>query len=231
MIDAGRPLSEIMNEAKRLSAEDLPRCGGHSAGQQTIERSNAALCNEEDTGEQLAFTRAAVAPLQTRGELRRIWPITAVILLSTATGLAGTAHVPRPTPITTTNTPATTPTPALLPIRSPADASTASDREPSGLTAAQIKALVQRGTTLLARGDLARARLVYEPAVRAGDAQAAVYLGATYDRYFLKRGLGRAVRGDLRLAEYWYQRARELSASRDAEAQLGNGGKRSEAYR
>jgi len=90
---------------------------------------------------------------------------------------------------------------------------------------------VQRGTTLLARGDLAGARLAYEPAVRAGNAQAAVYLGATYDPYFLKGGLGRAVQGDLKMAEYWYRRARELSASSDAEARPGNSGRRLEGYR
>src|SRR5262249_59058898 len=131
--------------------------------------------------EQRAVRRPAVARFPGRGGLRGIWPITAVILLSAATGLTGTAHVPSPTPIATTGTPAPTPTSALLPIRSPADPIAAGDQEPSPLTATQIKALVKRGTTLLANGDLAGARLAYEPAVRAGDAQTAASPAATYD--------------------------------------------------
>jgi TPR repeat protein len=84
---------------------------------------------------------------------------------------------------------------------------------------------VERGTALVGSGDVAAARLYYEPAVNAGDAQAAIYLGETYDPHFLKRArFAKAVRGDARIAEYWYRRARELGSS-DAEDRLNATGR------
>ena len=85
--------------------------------------------------------------------------------------------------------------------------------------------MVDRGSTLVGSGDLASARLFYEPAVNAGDAKAAIYLGATYDPSFLKMArFGNGVRGDRDRAAYWYRRAGELGSS-EAEARLRTIGK------
>ena len=80
-------------------------------------------------------------------------------------------------------------------------------------------ALVTRGDTFFAAGDLASARLFYEHAVAAGNAVAALRLGGTFDPGFLARaGIGR-VQGDAAIALYWYRRARDLGNS-DAEILL-----------
>jgi TPR repeat protein len=72
--------------------------------------------------------------------------------------------------------------------------------------------LVERGDRLFGVGDIASARLFYERAADAGDGQAALRLGETYDPAFLERAQLR-VQGDRALAVFWYQRARELGAS------------------
>jgi TPR repeat protein len=53
-------------------------------------------------------------------------------------------------------------------------------------------------------------RLFYERAAAAGDAQAALRWGATYDRHSC---VARA-RSDEAMAAYWYRRARELAPSK-----------------
>jgi hypothetical protein len=74
-------------------------------------------------------------------------------------------------------------------------------------------ALMQRGDALFALGDVAAARLYYERAADAGEAQAAVRLGGTYDPAFLARFHFKGPQGNISVAAYWYQRARELGAS------------------
>jgi len=72
---------------------------------------------------------------------------------------------------------------------------------------------MQRGDALFALGDVAAARLYYERAADAGEAQAAVRLGGTYDPAFLARFHVKGPQGNISVAAYWYQRARELGAS------------------
>ena len=118
----------------------------------------------------------------------------------------------RPAPVTPTAlTPGTAPTvsspaPAALPV------------EP-GASIAEISALLARGDSLFGVGDVASARLFYERAANAGDAQAALKLGETYDPLFLARARLNGVRGDLAAATRWYRRARDLGSS-DAEILL-----------
>ena len=76
--------------------------------------------------------------------------------------------------------------------------------------------LLERGDRLFGVGDIASARLFYERAADAGDAQAALRLGGTYDPAFLQRAQLR-LPGDPKLAVFWYRRAQELGAG---EAQL-----------
>jgi hypothetical protein len=84
------------------------------------------------------------------------------------------------------------------------------------LSAGETALLLERGDRLFGVGDIASARLFYERAADAGDAQAALRLGGTYDPAFLQRAQLR-LSGDPKLAVFWYRRAQELGAG---EAQL-----------
>jgi TPR repeat protein len=83
-------------------------------------------------------------------------------------------------------------------------------------TTVETAALLSRGDALFERGDIASARLFYEHAANAGDAQAAIRLGETFDPAFLSRAQVKGVRGEPAVALTWYKRAQELGAS-DAE--------------
>jgi hypothetical protein len=71
-----------------------------------------------------------------------------------------------------------------------------------------------RGDALFAAGDLAPARQFYELAANAGDGQAALQLGETYDPAFLAQAKirGSSGRGNRASAAYWYQRASRIGA-------------------
>jgi TPR repeat protein len=79
-----------------------------------------------------------------------------------------------------------------------------------GSSAAELAALLARGDALFSRGDLLAARLLYEHAADAGDGQAALKLGETFDPVFLDRAHLHGARGDWSMAMSWYRRARDL---------------------
>ena len=91
----------------------------------------------------------------------------------------------------------------------------------SRLPGPEIAALVARGDVLFSTGDLAAARTLYERAADAGEAQAALRLGETYDPSFLDHAHLRGVRGNLETARSWYRRARDLGAA-EAEVLLNS---------
>ena len=66
-------------------------------------------------------------------------------------------------------------------------------------------------------GDGSSARLFYERAADAGDAQAALRMGESFDPGFLDRANVRGAKGDAARAMFWYRRARELGS---AEAEI-----------
>jgi len=198
-----------------------------SGVQATAERPAADKAGaEKPAPEQHGTVKHAAEAVRARRKLPLIWLIAAAILLTVVTGMAATAYLPHVTatapivapafaPSPASPTAASEPTPALSP--SPAlspDPTARPDPRPAPYTAAEIRILIERGDMLIGRGDLANTRLFYQRAVDAGDAQAAIYLGATYDPSFLSRArLGKAVRGNLDRAAYWYRRARELGSS------------------
>jgi TPR repeat protein len=97
-------------------------------------------------------------------------------------------------------------------------ASTPLTQPTSGLSAAEIRELLQRGDSRLRIGDVASARLFYERAA-AGDGRAALRLGATFDPAFLERlGLGK-LQADAAAARSWYSRALEFGVI-EAKSQL-----------
>jgi len=79
------------------------------------------------------------------------------------------------------------------------------------LSAGQIAELLTRGDIFLHAGDVASARLFYERAADAGDRQAAMRMGATFDPAFLDR-VGVHARGDTARALSWYRHALDLGA-------------------
>jgi hypothetical protein len=111
-----------------------------------------------------------------------------------------------------------------LPVRSvagmaPKAAPTASS-EPAGKSPAarplpdrQLAELLARGDVFLQAGDIASARLFYERAADAGDGQAALRVGATFDPTFLASIGLRNLPGDPAKAAFWYHRALGLGAS------------------
>src|SRR5271167_2925113 len=100
-----------------------------------------------------------------------------------------------PAPGSSTATPAPTPAPV----------------EARNLSAGQITELLARGDSFLHAGDVASARLFYERAADAGDWQAAMRMGATFDPAFLAR-VGLRARGDTATALSWYRHALDLGA-------------------
>jgi hypothetical protein len=79
----------------------------------------------------------------------------------------------------------------------------------------EVAALIARGQTYLANGDVVSARLVFRRAAETGDAQATLALGGTYDPLVL-RSLGViGVAVDPAQARGWYQKAADLG-SREA---------------
>jgi hypothetical protein len=91
----------------------------------------------------------------------------------------------------------------------------------AALSAADISLLLTRGDKSFSSGDLASARLYYGRAANAGDGQAALRLGETFDPAFLEQAHLRGARGDLTAALSWYRRARDMGVG-EAEVLLNS---------
>jgi hypothetical protein len=95
----------------------------------------------------------------------------------------------------------------------PAAAEPTASAPASELSAQDLAALLKRGQQLAASGDMAAARLTLRPAAEAGNAQAALALGATYDPVVL-RSLGIfGVTPDVEVARSWYEKARAYGSA------------------
>jgi hypothetical protein len=77
----------------------------------------------------------------------------------------------------------------------------------------EMVALLKRGRELVAAGNIPAARSVLKRVAEAGDASAALELGATYDPIILKGYSGITVAPDLAEARAWYLTARELGSA------------------
>ena len=89
-------------------------------------------------------------------------------------------------------------------------------------------ALIAQGDRLLARFDVASARLLYQSAAETGDARGALRMGMTFDPVFLARWRLRGVRGDRAQATAWYRHASALGNA-DADLMLTSLNRRTEA--
>ena len=81
------------------------------------------------------------------------------------------------------------------------------------LDPAEIAMLVKRGEEFLKAGDISTARLFLRRAASAGDAQAALALGATYDPAVMAEQGVLGIAPDPAQARNWYEKAAELGSS------------------
>src|SRR5262249_3814239 len=93
-----------------------------------------------------------------------------------------------------------------------ADKGVAPPSEPSARVI-EPAVLLPRGDSLLNTGDVGAARLFYQRAADAGNGEAALRLGETYDPNFIEWAKLAFVRADPAAALFWYQRARELGVA------------------
>jgi hypothetical protein len=80
--------------------------------------------------------------------------------------------------------------------------------------AAEVAQMVKRGADLMANGDVAGARLMYQRAAEAGEATAAFALAESYDPAVLGKW---GIPPDLALAQTWYAKARDLGSTQAPE--------------
>jgi hypothetical protein len=76
----------------------------------------------------------------------------------------------------------------------------------------EVALLLKRSDDLMAQGDIASARLMLARAAEAGDARAALALGATYDANVLRKLGVIGVAGDAAKARGWYEKAAEFGS-------------------
>ena len=114
---------------------------------------------------------------------------------------------------------ATPPDPAPGPVgtnaaqsSSPSPPAVAASPKKPVMSAAEITLMVERGRVLFDSGDLAAARLFFRRAANAGDAAAALAMGATYDPDILSKRFIRGIEADAQEARMWYEKARELGS-------------------
>jgi hypothetical protein len=105
-----------------------------------------------------------------------------------------------------------TETVAALPPSPPPEEAAPAGKPIRALDPASIKLLIQQGEQFIASGDLVSARLVYRRAAEAGDAAAALALGATYDPVVLAKIGVRGMGADIAKARGWYEKAKEFGS-------------------
>ena len=250
LLSSGRPLSDLLDEAKRLSLSEPTGSNGSEPKDaiallgESAHHAAAPECNADIT-HALESELASLAPQHQVGTLRlgrltgriAFWllPAIALTVLTVAFAtlpVADTVFAKLPV----TDAVSLVPTPTVeLPTKPPEaspDGSSAGQnvdtnngspepgRPTQQLSAEQVAEFLARGDALLTRADVNSGRLFYEHAAAAGSAQAALRLGASYDPTFLSFAGLKGVRGDPHRAAYWYKRARDLGAVAEAEALL-----------
>jgi hypothetical protein len=80
--------------------------------------------------------------------------------------------------------------------------------------AAEVALMMKNGTQLMANGDIAAARMMFQRAAEAGEAAAAFALAETYDPLVLKKlGARGGITSDVAQAQSWYEKARDLGST------------------
>jgi hypothetical protein len=100
----------------------------------------------------------------------------------------------------------------MLQTRTPAAQDSPSSPVLRALDSEQIKLLMKQGEQFVAAGDVVTARIAFQRAAEAGNAKAAVALGATYDPTALAKLGVVGISADVEQARSWYQRAEKLGS-------------------
>jgi TPR repeat protein len=87
---------------------------------------------------------------------------------------------------------------------------------PRTISTDELVILFKRSEELVRQGDIAAARLLLTRAAEAGDARAALTLGATYDAEMLRQIGVRGIAGEPAQARAWYTKAAELGSGEAA---------------
>jgi TPR repeat protein len=105
--------------------------------------------------------------------------------------------------------------PDTLPTASESDLASTAPAEPSPphLDASEIASLMKRGVELMANGNIAAARQLFQPAAEAGDPAAATALAETYDPSVLEKLGAKAITPNIALAQQWYEKAKALGST------------------
>ncbi len=124
------------------------------------------------------------------------------------------SSAPPPPPVVASAPPAPPP-PAPAVRSSPPPAPPVSNAAPAvrKLDPAEIDLLVKQGQQFVAAGDLVTARIVFQRAAEAGNAVAALALGASYDPVVLASLGVRGVDADVGKARTWYQKAKDYGSA------------------
>jgi hypothetical protein len=105
---------------------------------------------------------------------------------------------------------ATAPEPRSVAVPPPAEAVSAPTPAKPVLRQEEIAMMIERGRVLFEAGDVAAARLFFRRAANAGDAAAAIAMGATYDPEVLTQRFIHGIEADAQEAQKWYEKAREM---------------------
>jgi hypothetical protein len=143
------------------------------------------------------------AAARSAGPAESVTPAQNVTSAPSPTPAQNVASAPSATPVRTETVAALPPTPPPEP---------AAPRVMRALDPESIKLLLQQGEQFVASGDLASARLVFRRAAEAGDAAAALALGATYDPVVLAKIGVRGMGADVEKARSWYEKAKDFGS-------------------
>ena len=169
------------------------------------------------------IVHAAVAPALTATPVRLVHIHTQIAPLPVVS--AAPAAVPAPlaaVPPTTEKEPTVVPAHAAEapPTATPeaAEGAPAADRRPAAaqpptLAPDEIAMLVKRGKDFLTNGDVSSARLLLRRAAEAGNAEAALALGSTFDPAVIARIGSIGVEADAAKARQWYEKAAALGSN------------------
>lgn len=130
-----------------------------------------------------------------------------------------TPAVPATAPVAAAATPQTAP--------APVQAAPATDElpqpkaQPTPLAPDEVTMLLKRGKDFLANGDISSARLLLRRAAEAGNSEAALALGSTFDPVVIDRLGAIGVHADTATARKWYEKAAALG-SNNASQQIAN---------
>jgi hypothetical protein len=224
-VDSAPPIPSLATNSNSSSEAPIPRANSVAvaAAESTPEAAPtpAPTPRPEEVAPIVAVAPGALAPDTApvgampapTARPEEVAPIVAVAPGALAPGTAPAGAMPAPTVRPEEVAPIVAVVPdAPRPDTAPTVSRPAPAAPPDALrsSAVEVSALLTRGDSLLGVRDVTSARLYYERAANAGDAQAALRLGETYDPSFLALARLNGVRGDPVVAARWYRHARDL---------------------